>query len=401
MSVDAAQAHYKGSPVYHFDVSWVEGEHPTRQQLESAVKHFVDGLGFGMCQTFWAVHRDTDHDHLHIVINKVIVQEDGSCVVVEKPRFDYRVLARLAREIEIEQGWEHAPGHYVAVEQAGVKKIMRMKEAAARGLWNEDWQKQKLSRNALRAEHNLGGGDSFQAWVCQEPAKALYQVVHQPGATWAQVHDTLAQHGVGIEVKGSGLVVTAALDDGRVLAAKASQLGKWAGRSALEKRLGAYQPPSKSVQILKNHAQETYQQALRVQRAGKKNAPKDRNKTDQEPQKIRAQAQKAERAAARKNLAERFEQEQSARNKEARQQQRADLRQRHQTERKALKASPARQRRQLFQAAQAQCCLVTPVELALHARKRALELETATAAAPRASRAFKIAFQVSDMARMA
>jgi hypothetical protein len=123
----------------------------------------------------------------------------------------------------------------------------------------------------------------------------------------------LAQHGVGIEVKGSGLVVTTALDDGRVLAAKASQLGKWAGRSVLEKRLDPYQRPSKSVQILKNNVQATYQQTMRVQRAGKKDVQKDRNKTDQEPKKIRPQVQKAERAATRKNLAERFEQEQGAR----------------------------------------------------------------------------------------
>ncbi|MDR0478971.1 MAG: relaxase/mobilization nuclease domain-containing protein [Burkholderiaceae bacterium] len=364
MSADAAQAKYKGSPVYHFDVSWMEDEHPTREQLESAARHFIDGLGFGNCQTFWAVHRDTDHDHLHIVVNKVIVQ-DGTCIVAEKPRFDYRVLARLAREVEIEQGWEHAPGHYVAIEQAGGKKIMRMKEAAARGLWDENWQAQKLSRNALRAEHNLGGGDSFQAWVCKEPAQALYKTVHQPGATWTQVHATLARYGVAIEAKGSGLVVTTALDDGRVLAAKASQIGKWASKSALQKRFGAYQPPAKSAEIPKNSAQQTYQETMRAQRAGEKYPKKSAQESEKE-------SKKDARAAARKKLAERFEREQNA---HARLQQRAALRERHQAERKALKASLAGERRKLFQTAKAQHRRVTPVELALHARQRALQLE--------------------------
>jgi hypothetical protein len=148
MGGDAAMAtRYKGNPVYHFDVSWMEGEHPTREQLEQAARRFIDGLGFGQCQTFWAVHRDTDNDHLHIVVNKVIVDpEDGTYTVVEKPRFDYRELARIARQVEMQQGWEHAPGYYVVVEpQPGLKKIMTMKEAVGRKLWNEEWQEQKKS----------------------------------------------------------------------------------------------------------------------------------------------------------------------------------------------------------------------------------------------------------------
>ena len=369
MSADAAQASYKGSPVYYFDVSWMEGEHPTRPQLEDAAQHFLDGLGFGKCPAFWAVHRDTEHDHLHVVVNKVTVLEDGSCVVAQKPRFDYRILARLAREVEIAQGWQHAPGYYVAVERNGRKKIMPMQEAAARGLWNEDWEKQKLSRNAIRAEHNLGGGDSFQAWVTQEPAQALYKVLQQSGASWARVHETLAFYGVGIEPKGSGMVVTATLDDGRVLAAKASQLGKWAGKSALEKRLGTYQLPEKDVEAAKKKAQKSYQQTVRAQRAGEKVPQKDSQKDARDPKK------KAEHAAARQKLAERFEREQSVHNKEVRQQQRTALRARHQQERKSVRANLARQRRKLFQAAKAGHRRVTQLELALHARERAMRLE--------------------------
>jgi len=372
MSADAAQAwRYKGNPIYHFDVSWMEGEHPTREQLESAVRHFTHGLGFGNCPTFWAIHRDTDNDHLHIVVNKVMVNPaNGHPTVIEKPRFDYRILARLAREVEIEQGWEHAPGHYVAVEQSGRKKIMTMKEAAARGLWNEDWEQQKkLSRNAARAEHNLGGNDSFQAWVTQEPARALDETLRQPGANWERVHETLAQFGVVIEIKGSGMVVTTTLDDGRVLAAKASQLGKWAAKSALEKTLGTYCPPAESVQVTAQKAPQNYQKVLREQR---KSPPESPSKV---PAKVDQNSAKVERAAARKALAERFEREQKERGKELRNQRRAALRQRHQEERQALKASLAQKRQRLFRIAKSEHRLVTPIELALHARERAMQLE--------------------------
>ena len=78
MEGDAAQAsHYRGNPFYHFDVSWMESEHPTREQFEQAARHCIEGLGFGNCQTFWAAHRDTDHDHMHVVACKVMLDESG------------------------------------------------------------------------------------------------------------------------------------------------------------------------------------------------------------------------------------------------------------------------------------------------------------------------------------
>ena len=376
MGSDArAASRYKGNPVYHFDVSWMEGEHPTREQLEQTVRHFIDGLGFGKCQTFWAVHRDTDHDHLHIVVNKVIVYpENGTYIIVEKPRFDYRELARLAREVELEQGWEHAPGYYVVVEPSpGEKKIMTMKEAASRKLWNEDWlQQKKISRNAGRAEHNLAGAESFQSWVMMEPAQALHEVIIKPGATWAQAHAVLAQLGISIETKGSGMVVTAMLDDGRVLAAKASQLGKWASKAALEKQLGPFVPrqenknSEKIAQQVQQSLRKTYQQTVWQQRMGSQ---------QQNDPVANREARKVGRAAARKALAERFERERAVRTKEERQQKRAALRERHQRERTTLKANLTEQRRQLFRDAKVHHRFVEPVQLALHARDRAMQLE--------------------------
>jgi len=375
MECDAAQAaRYRGNPLYHFDVSWMEGEHPTREQFEQAARHCVEGLGFGQCQTFWAVHRDTDHDHLHVVVCKVVLDESGKPTVIEKPRFDYRELARLAREVEIEQGWEHAPGYYVAVECGnGNTEIMPMKEAAARGLWDENWQAQKtVSLAASRVEaHNLGG-DSFQAWISQEPAHALRETVAQPGATWRQVHEILAKFGARIEQKGSGLIVATTLDDGRILAAKASQLGKWASKAALEKALGLYQQlpeiPAAQTQII-------YQQAMHAQRMADPLA--DQAQQNSSPNSDR-QARTAARAAAREALARRFEQQQKDAKQARRQEQKVQrdaLRNRHQQERTHLKATLAGQRRQLFRNAKNQGRFVTQIELALHARERAIQLE--------------------------
>jgi len=374
MECDAAQAaRYRGRPLYHFDVSWMASEHPIREQFERAARHFVDGLGFGQCQTFWAIHRDTDHDHLHVVVCKVVLDESGKPTVIEKPRFDYRELARLAREVEIAQGWEHAPGYFVAVQaQPSGKQIMTMKEAAARNLWHEDWeQQQQLTRNAGRAQFNLGG-DSFQAWISEEPARGLRETIAQPGSTWAQAHEILAKFGARIEQKGSGLIVATTLDDGRILAAKASQLGKWASKAALEKALGPYQP---SPEIPIAQPQITYQQAMHAQRVTDPLADQEQQNSSRDSDR---QTKKAARAAAREALAARFEQQQKDAKQARHQEQKAQrdaLRDRHQQERTLLKAALAGQRRQLFRNAKNHGRFVTQIELALHARERAMQLE--------------------------
>jgi hypothetical protein len=57
-------------------------------------------------------------------------------------------------------------------------------------------------------------------------------------------HLRLAEWGCLIEPKGSGMVVTMTLSSGRVLAAKASLLGRWASKASLERVLGPYTEPA-------------------------------------------------------------------------------------------------------------------------------------------------------------
>ena len=47
------QGRFQGNPVYHFSVSWKEGEHPTKQQTEEAVAHTLKALGMDKCEAVW------------------------------------------------------------------------------------------------------------------------------------------------------------------------------------------------------------------------------------------------------------------------------------------------------------------------------------------------------------
>jgi hypothetical protein len=41
---------FRGNPVYHLAINWMEGEHLTLQQAERASRHVMRALGFGECQ---------------------------------------------------------------------------------------------------------------------------------------------------------------------------------------------------------------------------------------------------------------------------------------------------------------------------------------------------------------
>ncbi len=311
------------NPAYHVSLSWPEGEHPNRNQCDQAVNHVMKSLGLDECEAIWALHRDTDNDHLHLVVN-TIHPELGK--KAGPPRFDYAILHKACREIEIEQGWSHDNGAWVVTEQQpGETEIMRRREAHKLGIWNEqDNTKSPITQPAARAEKNQGA-DSFQTWVSGAPAADLKQALNRPGVSWADVHETLARHGVVIQPKGSGMIVSTTLDDGRVLTAKASQLGRWSTKAALEKKLGPFQSPGVTPK-----PEKTYQDlTLEDRKSPEKHHASSRGDDSQRA------ARRDERAKSREDLAKRFEIEQSQLKAE-RPKRRQELREKHKAERAAL-----------------------------------------------------------------
>lgn len=311
-----------GNPAYHIVFSWKEGEHPTRQQVEQAAGHIIKAVGMEGHQALWAIHRDTDNDHVHLVINRV---HPDTLRMQKVQKGDWFSIPRAMREIEGVQGWRHDNGPWIAVprEVPGQKpeiEIIRMSRAERRRLGLLKDPGARVSDKAHRAEQNIGA-DSFQEWAAGAPGKAIKRTLDAAGATWQDVHDTAARHGCTITPKGSGMIVTTTLDDGRVLAAKASQLGRWASKAELEKRLGPYQPPGPS-QIKPSL---TYQHSLDGAQA-KTDGPAVRADRPDRTDKRLA------REAARTALAERFKAEQAQLRKE-RPAQRKALTERHRAER--------------------------------------------------------------------
>jgi len=337
-----SKGRFQGNPVYHVAITWQEGEHPTSRQAEHACKHVMNALGYGEHQAAWAIHRDTDNDHVHLVINRVHPEK---FIAVQPPfKKDYFILDRCMRELELEFGYARANGPYITLDTDQGPTIVRMSRAERRmrGLLKEEGP--RISERARRAEKNLGGAASFQEWAAGGPAKAIKAVIDTSGATWERVHQQAARYGLTIQPKGSGMIVATTMDDGRTLAAKASQMGRWASKAALEKRLGPFQPPQGPLPA----AGFTYQKALDADKAYANGQGVRRGVESDE-----RTARRQERAAARKALAARFKAEQDAARRD-RPAQRAALTQQHRAQRQELTVQMRQERKALREQARQQ-----------------------------------------------
>ena len=79
-------------PVYHFGASLAPDEHLSRQQWGHVADRLLERLGLEEHQVILALHNDRDHEHIHIVVNRV--GPDGRAW---KPDFDVLKAAEPLR----------------------------------------------------------------------------------------------------------------------------------------------------------------------------------------------------------------------------------------------------------------------------------------------------------------
>jgi len=86
-------------PVYHFGLSLAPGEHLTPEQWDVAVDRVLERLGLAEHQAVVMAHRDTNREHVHVVVNRV--GEDGRAW---DPKRDLVKAYEAVHEIEAEHG---------------------------------------------------------------------------------------------------------------------------------------------------------------------------------------------------------------------------------------------------------------------------------------------------------
>lgn len=234
MRAVAAQNARVKDPVYHVVLSWPEGERPSDDQAFACGAHAIGSVGMAGHQYVFSVHRDTDHVHLHIAVNRVNPQSYRAVY----PDRDYFKLDRAMRELELRFGWSHDNGPFAVFERDG-KMVVDWSSAAPETKGHMPTAASDMERHADR--------ESFFSYVRGEPRKAVIDALKNPGLTWPMLHALLALHGLVLWEKGQGFAVydsaDTSADTSALTPVKASDLHEDLSKLRLVRRLGAFEPP--------------------------------------------------------------------------------------------------------------------------------------------------------------
>ena len=198
MRMTAAQGR-TDEPVHHLSISLAPGEHLSPEQWEKVVDRTLEDLGLEGHQVLVVAHRDTDHEHIHLMVNRVHPETFRAW---DRWQDRPRLMASL-RVREREFGLQFTPHVH-----------------------NPDRLPDRLMQAFIHT-----GEPPFLDY-----ARAEARPIFMEAGSWAELHERLAEKGLYLERKGQGLVVT---DDHRHV--KASSVDRGASLPALESRLGPYE----------------------------------------------------------------------------------------------------------------------------------------------------------------
>lgn len=195
-------------PVFHLSINWAPAEPVNRELMHAVMVQTVSDLGRREHQAVIVEHINTDHPHVHAMVNRVN-PETG--VAWKGSWSKFRAGVSLRRQ-EVEWGLRVVPGWLVPVPGAP----------------------------ELRPQPRLARGDEEFLREVQERAGPVLARAQ----SWSELKGGLSGFGLSVRVNGRGMSVT----DGR-REVKASQVGPEFSRGKLEKRLRRYSDYSARVAV--------------------------------------------------------------------------------------------------------------------------------------------------------
>jgi hypothetical protein len=251
--------------------------------VESAAKKTIEQLGFGEHQYILSAHSDTEHFHVHVMVNRV---HPETCRA-HYPQFSKRSLDRVLREIEAEQGWKHSHGLYrwdARLRQAIRNTPEQMRELRDYSIEN------RVSQQASKV-HAYADAESLEVYVKGAPAGQLHDLLQGGNASWQKVHALLHHYGLELEKGDKGGYTVCAI--GTELRVKASKVfrndfaGK-ANRAHIAEKLGPYREPEDRIL--------TYEPRVEYTPRSLKRDPQDRAEKREKRAAERAQLRKTYQA---------------------------------------------------------------------------------------------------------
>jgi len=182
---------------YHMIISFPPGETPNLRTLHTIEDRFCRELGFAEHQRISVVHRDTEHLHIHIAINKI----HPKTYRLHEPYYDHRTRSRVCAQLEAEFN-----------------------------LTRGNHQSQQSEAQAQASDMTAHSGvDSLIAWIKQHCQTELEQA-----ESWAALRQVLRENDLDLRQRANGFVFVAR--DGT--RCKASSVSRRLSMPALLARLG-------------------------------------------------------------------------------------------------------------------------------------------------------------------
>ncbi|MEP0548812.1 MAG: relaxase/mobilization nuclease domain-containing protein [Rhodothermales bacterium] len=193
-------------PCFHLSISFDHGDVPTREEMVAVAEQTLRDIGLDSHQAVIASHNDREHQHVHLMVNRVHPEtgrawEDWQC--------NTRIEESLRRQ-ERSMGYREVPGH-----------LGRLPDQ------ERPDRTESLTRTAFRKCQRDG------VLPFQELVKDVARQDFREARSWGELAERLDRHGLRVEPRGRGLVVT----DGHEYA-KVSSIDRGSSKHKLEARFG-------------------------------------------------------------------------------------------------------------------------------------------------------------------
>jgi hypothetical protein len=208
MQATARQSAVVQVPVYHLTISFDHHDQVSPDQMQAIADKVLQDLGLAEYQTLMVSHRDRAHAHLHVMVNR-IHPETG--VAWERWQ-DRPIIERALREQERAFGLREVPG--------------RLHQIDGREPHDDRALKAETPRESERDDNG----------AFRDRVRGLLPEARGT-RSWEELEARLAAHGLRVEGKGQGLVVTDGAHE-----VKASRVARDFSLRRLEDRFGVPYP---------------------------------------------------------------------------------------------------------------------------------------------------------------
>ena len=172
-------------PVYAYSLAWHPSETPSRADQVAAARDSMTALGLSDRQALIVSHRDTEHPHVHVIVNRVC-PETGKAASLSNDR---RKLSHWAERYETRRGRvfcearaannaERGRGQWVKDASPTRQQWVAWKKAQTKALWEQYRADKEQAQPARKAQYEALWRQKEERFAARrDEIKALYKPI--------------------------------------------------------------------------------------------------------------------------------------------------------------------------------------------------------------------------------